>query len=127
MKKVLLSTACVIFALLLAVPFTAVAQITEAADYKTEAGNLPEQKIQLDVAAAQNVTLVDDVEKGKVVSLAEGDQVTWLFDIAAAGNYLISVDYKALPDTYDTVGVDLLSTASFPLRRRQIFRLSVAG
>ncbi len=118
MRKNVLSTACVILAFLLAVPFTTVAQTVKVAvaysDYKTEASDLPEQRIQLDVTASQDAALIDDAEKGKVVSLAEGDRITWQFDVVTAGNYLISVDYKALPDTYDSVSVDLLIDGSLP-------------
>lgn len=113
-----MSIACVILMLLSAVPFAAAAQTTGSAvayaDYKVEAGDLPEQSIQLDAAAAQNAVLIDDEEKGKVGTLAEGDQITWRFDVAVAGNYLISVDYKALPDTYDSISADLLIDGSLP-------------
>ena len=122
MRKTLISIACVFFAILLVVSFTAPADTIRAIvaypEYKVESSNLPEQKIQLDVAAVQEVSLVDDTEKGKVISFAtEGDQITWHFDVVTAGNYYISVDYKALPDTYDSVSVDLLIDGNLPFAK----------
>ncbi len=119
MRKNIISIACVILALVLAVSLPAMAQTIKAiitySEYKAEGSDLPKQTIQLDVAAAQNASLIDDAEKGQVISLAaEGDQITWQFDVVTAGNYHISIDYKALPDTYDAVSVDLLIDGDLP-------------
>ena len=116
MKKSLLSIISIVLALVIITPCLVfgVSSNIKYSDYKVNSQSQFSEKYELGAEAATDATLKDDADKGKVLSLEEGDSATWNVDIALEGNYWIEVEYFALPDTYDSISIDVLVDGQLP-------------
>lgn len=116
MKKSLISVISVMLALLLITPcfVLGISSDKKYSDYKVTVQSQQVEEYELSAELAYGAELVDNSDKGTVLSLSEGDSVTWDINISSGGNYWIEVDYYALPDTYDSISIDLLIDGQLP-------------
>ncbi len=116
MKKSLISVVSVILALIIITPCLVfgISSDKKYSDYKVAVQSQPVEEYVFNAESSHGGELLDDTEKGKVISLGEGDSVTWDVNISSDGNYWIEVDYYALPDTYDSISIDLLIDGKLP-------------
>lgn len=116
MKKSLLAVISVMLALILTTScwVLGISANKKYSEYKVAVQSQSSEKYELHAESSYGAELTENADKGKVISLGEGDSVTWNVNISSDGNYWIEVDYYALPDTYDSISIDLLIDGQLP-------------